>query len=319
MTRPQTPAGPEGDDRESDAMQRRFMRFLPLAVAITLTAGLATEGAAQYPTDTARSRTRVTSTRRIPVQKEGTTVVESPGAISQDSIARADSIAAAERARQDSIAMAERARQDSIAAAERARQEAAAAERARQDSIAAAERARQDSIAAAERAREERFRLGRFGGWYFNLGGGASIPMGDFDDSYGTGLNITGSAGWHPTTSAFGIRFDAAYDRLNGEDPPGTVPQLADASIFSGLAEVTLRIPRALGLNPYFVGGGGVYRFSDYGGTSESSTEWGWNAGGGLRFGWGFTSLFVEARYMSVGTPGDRAEWVPIILGITFR
>jgi hypothetical protein len=301
-------------------MQRRTIRFLPLAVAIALTAGLATEGAAQYPTDTARAR--VTSTRRIPVQKEGTTVTESPGAISADSAARADSIAAAERARQDSLAAIERARQDSIAAAERARQEAiAAAERARQDSIAAAERARLEAIAAAERARQERFRVGRFGGWYFNLGGGASMPMGDFDDSYGTGFNVTGSAGWHPTESAFGIRFDAGYDRLNGEDPPGPVTTLQDASIFSGLGEVTLRIPRALGLNPYFVGGGGIYRFSDYGGSSESATEWGWNAGGGLRFGWGFTSLFVEARYMSVGAPGgaDRAEWVPIILGITFR
>jgi hypothetical protein len=299
-------------------MQRRITRFLPLAVAIALTAGFTTEGAAQ---DTTRSRTRVTSTRRIPVQKEGTTVTESPGAISADSAARADSIAAAERARQDSIAAVERARQDSIAAAERARQEELARiERARQDSIAAAERARQDSIAAAERARAERFRLGRFGGWYFNLGGGAAIPMGDFDDLYGTGWNVTGSAGWHPTDSPFGVRFDATYDRLNGESiPAGGPTELADASILAGLGEVTLRIPRALGLNPYFVGGGGIYRFSDYGGGNESATEWGWNAGGGLRFGWGFTSLFVEARYMSVGTPGDRAEYVPVILGITFR
>jgi opacity protein-like surface antigen len=311
-------------------MQRRIIRFLPLTVALALTAGLATEGAAQYPTDTTRSRTAVTSTRRIPVQKEGTTVSESPGTVATDSAARADSIAAAERARQDSIAMADRARQDSIAAAERARQEAiAAAERARQDSIARAEQMRRDSIAAAERARAELFRVGRFGGWYFNLGGGASIPMGDFDDLYGTGWNVTGSAGWHPTDSPLGIRFDVTYDRLNGESfPAGGPNELADAAVWAGLAEGTLRIPRALGLNPYVVAGGGVYRFSDYGstgttsiygGSNESSTEWGWNAGGGLRFGWGFTSLFVEARYMSVGTPGDRAEWVPIILGITFR
>jgi opacity protein-like surface antigen len=305
-------------------MQRRIIRFLPLAMAFALTAGWTTEGTAQDTT-----RARVTSERRIPVQKEGTTVSEDRGAISADSIARADSIAAAERARQDSVAAVERARQDSIAAAERARQEAiAAAERARQDSIAAAERARLEAIAAAERARQERFRVGRFGGWYFNLGGGASIPMGDFDDLYGTGWNVTASAGWHPTESPFGVRFDLAYDRLNGEVPPGGPGQLADAAVWAGLAEATLRIPRALGLNPYIVAGGGAYRFSDYGsqngtsiydGASASSTEWGWNAGGGLRFGWGFTSLFVEARYMSVGTPGDRAEWVPVILGITFR
>ena len=316
--RPQTPAELEGEDRESDFMQHRIIRSLPLTLAIALAAGFVTEGAAQ---DTTRSRTTVTSSRRIPVQKEGA-VVESPGAIASDSAARADSIAAAERARADSIAAAERARQDSIAAAERARQDSiAAAERARQEAIAAAEAARLAAIAAAEAAERERFRRGRFNGWYFNLGGGIPIPMGDFDNLYGSGFNVTGSAGWHPTESAFGIRFDAAYDRFNGETfQVGTVTtDLSDASILSGLAEVTLRVPRALGLNPYFVGGGGIYRFSDYGAANESATEWGWNAGGGLRFGWGFTSLFVEARYMSVGTPGDRAEYVPVILGITFR
>jgi hypothetical protein len=288
-------------------MQIRIIRFLPLTVAIALAAGFVTEGAAQ---DTTRSRTTVTSSRRIPVQKEGA-VTESRGTIDTDSAARADSIAAAERARQDSIAAAERARQDSIARAERARQ----------DSIAAAEAARLAAIAAAEAAERERFLRGRFNGWYFNLGGGIPIPMGDFDDMYGRGYNVTGSVGWHPTESAFGIRFDAAYDRLNGEtfQSGTTTTNLNDASVLSGLAEVTLRVPRALGLNPYFVGGGGIHRFSDYGATNLSSTEWGWNAGGGFRFGWGFTSMFVEARYMSVGTPSDRAEYVPIILGITFR
>ena len=300
-------------------MQRRIIRFLPLAVAITLTAGITMEAGAQ---DTTRSRTPVTSSRRIPVQKEGTTVTESPGAISQDSIARADSIAAAERARQDSIANAERARQDSIAAAERARQEELARiERARQDSIARAEQARRDSIAAAEAARLERFRVGRFGGWYFNLGGGISMPRGALDDFYGNGWNVTGSVGWHPTESAFGVRFDATYDRLNGQSfPAGSANELADVSVLAGLAEATLRVPRALGLNPYIVGGGGVYRFNDYGvEDAEASTEFGWNVGAGLRFGWGFTSLFVESRYMSVGTPGERATYMPIILGITFR
>jgi opacity protein-like surface antigen len=300
-------------------MQRRIIRSLPLAVAFALTAGVTMQAGAQ---DTTRSRTSVTSSRRIPVQKEGTTVTESPGAISADSAARADSIAAAERARQDSIANAERARQDSIAAAERARQEELARiERARQDSIARAEQARRDSIAAAEAARAERFRVGRFGGWYFNLGGGISMPRGALDDLYGNGWNVTGSAGWHPTESAFGVRFDATYDRLNGQSfPAGSANEIADASVLAGLAEVTLRVPRALGLNPYIVGGGGVYRFNDYGvEDAKASTEFGWNVGAGLRFGWGFTSLFVESRYMSVGTPGERATYMPIILGITFR
>jgi len=147
------------------------------------------------------------------------------------------------------------------------------------------------------------------------------MPRGALDDFYGNGWNVTGSVGWHPTESSFGVRFDATYDRLNGQSfPAGSANELADASVLAGLAEVTLRVPRALGLNPYIVGGGGVYRFNDYGvEDAEASTEFGWNVGAGLRFGWGFTSLFVESRYMSVGTPGERATYVPIILGITFR
>ena len=129
-------------------MGSRIRRFLPLAVAVTLTVDVAAEGAAQQsPKNTAG--TRVTMTRRIPVQKEGSTVTESLWQVSADSI---------KRARQDSIAAAERVRADSIAAAERAR---LAAERAGipsrylEDMYAAAERLPSASgyrVAVGERA-----------------------------------------------------------------------------------------------------------------------------------------------------------------------
>ena len=102
-------------------MDSPIRRFLPLAVAITLTAGVAGEGAAQQsPANSAG--TRLTSTRRIPVQKEGSTVTESVGQIAADRIARA---------RQDSIAAAEWMSVDSIAAAGAPQEEIGAAERAR--------------------------------------------------------------------------------------------------------------------------------------------------------------------------------------------
>jgi len=120
-----------------------------LAAAVTL--GLSAAANAQATTDstvrTTRSTTRVTSTRRIPVRKDGsTTTNESTGAMAKpnaDSLARADSMTRADammRAHQDSIAMAERMHQDSIAAMQRAHQ----------DSIAMADRMRQDSIARAD-------------------------------------------------------------------------------------------------------------------------------------------------------------------------
>jgi hypothetical protein len=288
-----------------------------LGVAAALTIGLAGTASAQVTTDTTvktttRSKTTVTSTRRIPVRKDGTTSSEAAGSIAQpnaDSL-RADSIANAERMRLASIAAVERARQDSIANAERMRQDSiAAVERARQDSIAR-ERARQDSIAAAE---AERIRQLSKGDVYFRLGAGAAVPNGDFGDVVKTGFNVTGSVGWHKWNSPIGLRADVGYDRFSFKSGfTGTNP-----NIWSGLGEVTLKIPQVMAVSPYAVAGGGFYRFNDDG-TGSSTTKGGWNAGGGITFGMGAAKLFLESRYMHVNTPGKATTYYPVILGFSF-
>jgi hypothetical protein len=298
-------------------MQYRVSKIVALGIATALTFGFAGSAAAQVTDSvktTTRSKTTVTSSRRIPVRKDesGITSTESAGSLARpnaDSI-RADSIANAERMRQDSIANAERVRQDSIAAVERARQDSiAAAERARQDSIAAAQ-ARADSIARAE---AERLRQLAKGDVYFRLGAGVSMPQSDFKTGYNNGFNVTGSAGWHKWNSPIGLRLDVGYDRFGvrggGSD---------NANIWSGLGEVTLKIPQVLAVSPYLVGGGGLYRLSSYGAAGSSETKGGWNAGGGITFGVGAAKLFIESRYMHVSTSGDGLKFVPVILGISF-
>jgi len=303
-------------------MQYRLSKTVALGIAAALTFGFAGSAAAQVTsTDsvktTTRSKTTVTSSRRIPVRKDesGTTSTESAGSLARpnaDSL-RADSIANAERMRQDSIANVERLRQDSIAAVERARQDSiAAVERARQDSIAAAQaaQARADSIARAE---AERIRQLSKGDVYFRLGAGVSVPTGDFKTAYKQGFNVTGSLGWHKYNSPIGLRADVGYDKfslkggLSGSNP----------NIWSGLGEVTLKIPQVLAVSPYLVGGGGFYRFSNYG-SGSSTTKGGWNAGGGITFGVGMAKLFIESRYMHIATPGSATTYYPIILGFSF-
>jgi hypothetical protein len=294
-------------------MQYRLSKTVAVGVAAVLSLGFAGSAAAQVTSDTVtRSKTTVTSSRRISVRKDGTTSTEQAGTLvpNADSL-RADSIANAERMRQDSIANAERIRQDSIATAERMRQEELARiERARQDSIAAAERARQDSIAAAE---AERLRRLAKGDVYFRLGAGVSMPQSDFKDSYNNGFNVTGSAGWHKWNSPIGLRLDVGYDRFGvkggGSD---------NANIWSGLGEVTLKIPQVLAVSPYLVAGGGVYRLSTSYAGSSSSTKGGWNAGGGITFGVGMAKLFIEGRYNNVSTELVKTKYVPVILGISF-
>ena len=281
-------------------------------------------------TRTTRSSARVTSSRRIPVRKEGSSTItstESAGAVAAkpnaDSLARADSMAQADammRARNDSIANAARMRQDSVAATERARQDAIAmAERMRQDSIARADSLMRWNAARAKMAGA---------GLYFQVGGGTTIPRGNFNSFFQRGYNVTGSVGYHPMVSPVGIRFDAGYDHFYSR---GSVTGFGeDPTAWSGLAELTVKVPAMWFVSPYAVGGGGVTRFSHYsnttpfvnsiGGTTGSNTSMTkgqWNVGGGVGFGVGMARLFVESRYMHVATPGKPTTFVPVIIGIS--
>lgn len=309
-------------------MQYQVSRTAVLGIAAFTFAVASTASAQGTTTDSTRrttSSTRVTSSQRIPVRKDasGTTTTESSGAIARpnaDSLAHADSIAAADRARQDSIANVERMRQDSIANAERMRQ----------DSIANAERMRADSIARADslmRAAELRRRMAG-AGLYFQIGGGASIPRGNFDNFFDRGYNVTGSLGWQPAVSPLGIRFDVGYDRFNSTGATGSSDK---PSVWSGLAEATLKAPHWWAVQPYLIAGGGVSRFSNYGNTPTYMTSIGgttssgatmtkgqWNAGGGIGFGVGTARLFVESRYMHVATPNNATSFVPVIVGLSF-
>jgi len=282
-------------------MQYRLSKTVAIGVAAVLSLGFAGSAAAQVTSDTVtRSKTTVTSSRRISVRKDGTTSTEQAGTLvpNADSL-RADSIANAERMRQDSIANAERIRQDSIATAERLRQE----------ELARIERARQDSIAAAEAARLRQLAKGNV---YFRLGAGVSLPQADFADDFKNGFNVTGSAGWHKWNSPLGLRLDVGYDRFSLKGAS------ENASILSGVGDVTLKIPQVLAVSPYLVAGGGIYRLSSSGAGSTSNTKGGWNAGGGLTFGVGMAKLFIEGRYTNVSTEGVATKFIPVILGISF-
>lgn len=295
-------------------MTRHLSSSIVCGLAAVVTLGLAGTANAQQTTDSTatRSKAKVTSTRRIPVRKDAVTsesagaVAPAPNADSVAAAARADSIANAERMRQDSIANAERMRQDSIAAAQRRYQ----------DSVATAERMRADSIARADSLRAWNLAHMRRPGWgpYFQIAAGTSMPQSDFKNGYDNGWDVTGSVGYHPWTSPIGIRFDVAYDRFGAKSAlAGTNNNL---SVWSGLTDLTLRVPRMWAVSPYLIGGGGVSRFSGYNGGS-SQTKGQWNAGGGIGFGLGNVKLFLESRYMHVATPGTATKYVPVVLGIS--
>src|SRR5688572_11144394 len=297
---------------------------LASVVAVALVLGAASTASAQA--DTTR---RTTSQQRVRVTKEATGTVRDSAFI-RDSIARADSIARMEAMRRDSVARA-----DSLARLERMRL----------DSIARDSAARADSIARAtpaptpppapEVTTTDAFKTGR-GAWYIGLGGGPNIPTGTVNDFYKTGFNVTVPIGWQPQNSAFGIRFDLGYARLNGREAGvnGLTVQPDDPNIWSATANATLDLVR-FGENRrgalYLVGGGGVYRFTDFFNADRSDnepdsafegepvTKGGLTGGGGLAFPIGGASLFVESRYTTAFTEGENTKWVPVIIGLKWR
>jgi hypothetical protein len=174
----------------------------------------------------------------------------------------------------------------------------------------------------------------RMGSFYWGLGGGLTAPRQQYNTIFEPGFNITGMLGWDPIGNPFGIRLDAEYDQFSERSQFAGLA--ADPSIIAVNLDGKLRFPlygvetggRA---NLYAVGGGsffyhknllwaptgtpccaGVQGQADI---DSWESDFGWNLGAGIGFGFGPSDLFVEARWMAIKS--NRA-FVPIIVGITF-
>lgn len=187
----------------------------------------------------------------------------------------------------------------------------------------------------------------RFGnGLYFGVQGGANFPQNEINNVYEAGVGAGAQLGWDPVSSPIGLRVNAMWNRLNGKDvadgPINNVMyrNVPNADLYSAFADAKVRLPfgRFLGATSglYAVGGGGVTYFRNYadfsGGTGintgnsvtntfnpEDKTQFALNGGGGLSFGVGNVSLFVEGRYVRVFTQGPRTDYVPVTVGLTFH
>lgn len=174
----------------------------------------------------------------------------------------------------------------------------------------------------------------RMGGFYWGLGGGLSAPRQQLNTIFEPGFNVTALLGWDPVGSPFGIRLDAEYDQFSERSQFAGLA--ADPQLFAVNLDGKLRLPffsresmtRAA---VYAVGGGSFFShrnllFAPAGtpccagvqGQSEIDTwqnDFGWNAGGGVSFGFGPSDVFVEARWMGIKS---NRSFVPIIIGLTF-
>ena len=150
-------------------------------------------------------------------------------------------------------------------------------------------------------------------GVQFGVGAGLAQPIGDFGEGSKSGFDIHGMLGFNPAALPFGMRVDVGYARFGFEGGGG------NTSILSGTANALLKIP-ATSIAPYVIGGLGAFRgkTSIDGLGSGSSTEFGFQAGGGLQFNLSGMATHLEAKFVSVRGDGGSLNYIPITFGIMF-
>ena len=152
---------------------------------------------------------------------------------------------------------------------------------------------------------------------WFGFNGGVSGPSGDFGDAANMGYHGT-LTGTYMLTPAFGVGADLGYHWWGGSDD--YFGSGADAS-FSGIqatAQGTYMIPLQGKARPYIGAGLGLYNFgveveSPLGDSDDSSSDFGYNIGGGLN--WLVSPMYmmgIGAGYHSIQTEGDATNFYTV-------
>ena len=154
----------------------------------------------------------------------------------------------------------------------------------------------------------------------FSLGGGVSVPLGDFDDVSKLGWQGTGAVSFVPSSMPIGFQFDGTYSQFSDDTPLDIKSQFIYGT---GNIVYKFKTSEESRFRPYLIGGGGVYNVKLKGndvptGFDDSQTKFGINAGAGFDFKAGAAGLFIEARFHNVFTDGPNTQFVPINVGLRF-
>jgi opacity protein-like surface antigen len=154
-----------------------------------------------------------------------------------------------------------------------------------------------------------------------SLYAGVALPTGDNSNFLNSGFTIGGGLDLHTMTAPLSWRAEVSYTRFGVQDNGfGVNEHLSDVS---GRANAVLSVP-GMGLSPYLIGGIGAYNVTDtqsdpqFGNTSTSETDFGWNIGAGIDFPIGEIAGRLEVRYHSINMGGGNLTYVPITFGIRF-
>jgi hypothetical protein len=153
----------------------------------------------------------------------------------------------------------------------------------------------------------------------FGVGGGLSLPLGDFDDAFKMGWHGTALVSIVPATIPVGFQIDGTFSRFSDDSPLDVKQQMIYGT---GNIVYNFQTGEDSRFRPYLIGGGGVYNVDfkgdDVSSAIESVTKFGINAGAGFNFSAGSAGLFVEGRFHDVFTEGSNVKFIPITVGVRF-
>ena len=148
---------------------------------------------------------------------------------------------------------------------------------------------------------------------YVFVGGGASIPNGDFKDEAKTGWMAQAGVGFDiAKVKGLWVEAEGFYgsNKHKGED--------AKTNLFAGIAALGYSFMADKKVSPYVVGGVGIlnHKFVPATGTSESESKFAYS--GGVGIGYNASSsvhIWLEGRVL--GSKSSRV--IPISLGFTYN
>jgi hypothetical protein len=153
----------------------------------------------------------------------------------------------------------------------------------------------------------------------FSLGGGLTLPLGDFDDVSKMGWHGTGAVSFVPENVPVGFQIDGTFSRLSDDTPADVQSQLIYGT---GNVVYKFKTSEETKFRPYLIGGAGVYNIDfkgdDVPSIVESTTKFGINGGAGFDFKAGSAGIFVEGRFHNVFTEGSNTNFIPLTVGLRF-
>ena len=160
------------------------------------------------------------------------------------------------------------------------------------------------------------------GGVKFLVGGGLTLALGDFGDSFNNGPHGLVGVAFQPAGFPIGIRIDGLYHRISGDEDVLLADDV-NMQIINGTVDAVYSLTSSTDtpIRPYILAGGGIYNVKPVGDDvlegTDGDTKFGINAGAGFDFKASDNlGIFLESRFHLIFTDPDNINMLPISVGV---